>query len=182
MILIIEGADLVGKSTLAGRLAAAYGWPIVKIRWALIGDPSAETRGMARATIELLCATRPDVIFDRIYFSWWAYGQDVSSMPELIASFARVPDARLVLLTASADELRRRYEQQPDLYFSLEVIQAANARFPSLLPLLPSTLPALHIDTTTVSPDDVFEQVQEFIWQAPDRPAGDATNDRQSGR
>src|SRR5690242_19303296 len=101
MILIVEGADLVGKSTLAERLATRFGWPIVKIRWALIGDPAAETRGMARATIELLCALRPNVIFDRIYFSWWAYGEDVAFMPELIASFGRVPDARLVLLTAS---------------------------------------------------------------------------------
>src|SRR3954452_20562481 len=163
MILIIEGADLVGKSTLAERVAAAYGWPIVKIRWALIGDPAAETYGMARATIELLCALRPDVIFDRIYFSWWAYGEDVSAMPELIAGFARVPDARLVLLTTSAEELRRRYEREPDLYFSLETIQEANARFPSLLPRLLDALPALHIDTTETPPDDVFEQVRAFI-------------------
>lgn len=163
MILIVEGADLVGKSTLAERVAATYGWPIVKIRWALIGDPAAETRGMARATIELLCATTPDVIFDRVYFSWWAYGQDVTFMPRLIADFARVPDARLVLLTASAEELQRRYEREPDLYFSLDVIQAANARFPSLIPLLPTTLPVLHIDTTSTSPDEVFERVCAFL-------------------
>jgi len=163
VILIIEGADLVGKSTLAERLAACYGWPIVKIRWALIGDPAAETHGMARATIEILCVTRPDVIFDRIYFSWWAYGDDVSFMPSLIADFGRVPDARLVLLTASSDEIRRRYERQPDLYFSLDVVQSANARFPSLLALLPDSLPVLHIDTTETPPDGVFEQVRAFI-------------------
>lgn len=167
MILIFEGADLVGKSTLAERFAAAYGWPIVKIRWALIGGPAAETRGMARATIELLCATRPDVIFDRIYFSMWAYGEDVSYLPKLITDFARVPDARLVLLTASTEELRRRYERQPDLYFSLETIQAANARFPSLLPLLPSSLPSLHIDTTDVSPENASRRVQAFIVRSP---------------
>lgn len=163
MILIIEGSDLVGKSTLAEKVAAVYGWPIVKIRWALIGDPNAETRGMARATIELLCATRPNVIFDRIYFTWWAYGQDVSFMPDLIASFKRVPDARLVLLTATSEELRRRYECEPDLYFSLEEIQEANARFPSLLPLLPTSLPALHIDTTETPPDAVFAKVRAFM-------------------
>jgi thymidylate kinase len=171
MILIIEGADLVGKSTLAERVAAVHGWPIVKIRWALKEDPAGETRGMARATIELLCATRPNVIFDRIYFSWWAYGVNVSFMPELIAAFSRVPDARLVLLTASADELRRRYERQPDLYFSLDTIQQANARFPSLLPLLPTTLPALHIDTTTTGPDQVFAEVMAFLSSNPDASA-----------
>jgi thymidylate kinase len=118
---------------------------------------------MARATIELLCGTTPDVIFDRIYFSWWAYGDDVAFMPEWISKFARVPDARLVLLTASEEELARRYERKPDLYFSLDVIQKANARFPSLLPSLPRTLPALHIDTTSTPPDEVFERVLGFI-------------------
>jgi thymidylate kinase len=169
MILIIEGADLVGKSTLAERCAATYGWPIAKIRWALEGDPAPETQGIATATIELLRALEPDVIFDRIYFTWWAYGpalgHDVSYMPRLIERFARVRDARLVLLTASSEEIRARYERQPDLYFSLEVIQAANARFPSLLPLLPGSLPALHIDTTDTRPDAVFEQVRAFIAQ-----------------
>jgi thymidylate kinase len=166
MILIFEGTDLVGKSTLADRFAAAYGWPVVKIRWALIGDPAAETHGMARATIEILRATRPDVIFDRSYFSMWAYGEDVSYLPELIAAFDRVSNAaaaRLVLLTASAEELARRYERQPDLYFSLGVIQAANARFPSLLPLLPDSLPRLHLDTTATSSEDAYSQVEMFL-------------------
>jgi hypothetical protein len=109
VILIIEGSDLVGKSTIAEQCAASHGWPIVKIRWSLIGDVEAETRGMATATIELLVATQPDVIFDRMYFSMWAYGKDVSYMPELIAAFdrvSRVTPARLVLLTASGGASR----------------------------------------------------------------------------
>ncbi|MGE3267458.1 MAG: hypothetical protein AB7P40_01840 [Chloroflexota bacterium] len=122
---------------------------------------------MARATIELLCATTPDMVFDRIYFAWWAYGpalgHDVAYMPRLIERLAPVKDARLGLLTASSDEIQRRYERQPDLYSSLEIIQEANARFPSLLPLTPAALPALHIDTTATSRDDVFEQVRSFI-------------------
>src|SRR5258708_3067742 len=126
---------------------------------------------MARATIEILRATRPDVIFDRSYFSMWAYGQDlsgqdVSYMPELIAPFDRassVMDPRLAPLTAGAEELARRSAHEPDLYFSLELIQAANARFPSLLPLLPNSLPRLHIDTTDTSPDDAFSQVEDFL-------------------
>lgn len=166
MILIIEGADLVGKSTLAERVAAAYGWPIVKIRWALLGDAEAETRGMATATIELLRALEPDVIFDRTYFSFWAYGpatgHDVSYMPSLIGRFASVDGARLILLTASAEELGARYARRPDAYFSLDVIQQANARFPSLLPLLPPSLPYLHIDTSNASPDAVFFQADAF--------------------
>ncbi|MDP8922097.1 MAG: hypothetical protein M3O34_04385 [Chloroflexota bacterium] len=103
MMLIFEGPDLVGKSTLAERISAAYGWPLVKIRWASSGTP------------------------------------------------------------ASSPELRRRYERAPDLYFSLDVIQAANARFPSLLPLLPPSLRSVHVDTKNASVDEVVARVERFI-------------------
>ena len=166
MILIVEGTDLVGKSSDADHFVAAYGWPVVKIRWALTSDVEAETRGMATATVEVLAATRPDVIFDRIYFSMYAYGKVVSYMPELIAGFdpvSRVVPVRPVLLTVSDEELRRWYERQPDLYHSLEIIQSANARFPSLLPLLPDSMPHLHIDTTHTPPEEVVARVERLI-------------------
>ena len=147
MILIVEGADLVGKSTLAERVAATHGWPIVKIRWALVGDAKAETIGMATATVELLRATAPSVVLDRCYFSMWAYGEERTYLPDLIAAFDRVSGtdtARLVLLTAGADELRRRYAREPDLYHYLDIILRANDRFPSLLPMLATSLQSLH--------------------------------------
>lgn len=167
MILIIEGADLVGKSTLADKVVAAHGWPIVKIRWALRGNPEVETRAMATSTIQILQATRPNAIFDRIYFSWWAYGPalgyKVAYMPEIISDFSVVEDARLVLLTASEREIKKRFERNPDHHFSLDVILSANERFPSLLPLLPASLPHLQLDTTANPPDDIFAQVSAFL-------------------
>lgn len=170
MILIIEGADLVGKTTLGKRIAKLKGWPIIKTRWALRGSPEIEMRAMADSTIRILHATQPDVIFDRIYFSWWAYGAalgyDVSYMPEIIEDFGGIIGARLVLLTATEAEIRRRYEREPDHLFSLRTILKANERFPSLLPLLPWRLPHLHIDTTETSPDAVFEQVAGFIGKS----------------
>jgi len=166
MLVIVEGADLVGKSTLVERWVARYKLPVVKIRWALRGDPEIETRAMATTTVALLRALQPDVIFDRCYFSWWAYapllGYDASFMPEIIADFAPVEQARLILLTASEDELRRRYQRRPDPIFSLDVILGANARFPSLLTLPPS-LPRLHLDTSALSPDEVFAQADAFV-------------------
>ena len=115
MILIIEGADLVGKSTLARRLTRIKGWPIIKLRWSLHGDPGIEIRTMAKTTIEFLDATRPNAIFDRTYFAWWAYapalGHSVDYMPHMIASFRVIEDARLILLTASDAAILRRYEQ-----------------------------------------------------------------------
>jgi hypothetical protein len=169
LIVILDGSDLTGKSTLAASLTTTHGWPIAKIRWDLLGDPEIETRVMAKTTIELLRLTQPDIIFDRICFSWWAYGPvlgyEVSYMPELIHSFHIVREAWLVLLTTSSDQLAQRFACQPDLYFPLDVIQNANARFPSLLSLLPSTLPYLHIDTTLKPAEQVASEVEAFLDQ-----------------
>ena len=170
MILIIEGADLVGKSTLASRVSDLTQWPIVKVRWALVGDPMSETIGMSTTSIEILRATKPNIIFDRAYFSWWAYGPplgyDASFLRDRIAQFARVSEvteSRLIVLTATPEELGRRYEREPDLYFPLDVIQAANARFPSLLELVPESLPALHVDTTDTAPERVLSIAWDFL-------------------
>lgn len=171
MIVIIEGCDLAGKSTLATQIRALNGSGIVKIRWALRGDLETVMRTMASTTINILSAAQPSVIFDRSYFSWWAFapelGYDNSYMPDLIADFSAVLDARLILLTASEAEIRRRHALQPDHRYSLDAILGANARFPSLLPLLPNTLPSLHIDTTHTPPDAVFTQVRAFLETPP---------------
>ena len=88
---------------------------------------------MAKATIAMLEALRPDVIFDRSFLSWWAYGpvlgHDVAYMPRLAVGLARVDDVRVVLLTATAAELQRRFAREPDGWFSVERIVAANERF-----------------------------------------------------
>ncbi len=166
MILIVEGADLVGKSTLIDRFRQEHLWPVAKIRWARVGDDKAETIGVATATVELLRTTARDVILDRCYFSRWAYGEDRGYLPNLIAGFDRVSSAvpsRLVLLTATDDEVRRRHAQSPDHYHSIETIVRANQRYPSLLPLLPASLPALHIDTTDTTPDECARLVHQFM-------------------
>ena len=125
---------------------------------------------MASTAIEFLRATQPNVILDRTYFSWWAYGPalgyDVSFLRDHIAQFACVSDVThcgLVVLTATHEELKKRYEREPDLYFPLEVIQAANARFPSLLELVPESLPSLHVDTTDTPPERLFSIVSDFL-------------------
>lgn len=175
MIVIVEGSDLVGKSTLVDRLAHDEAWPVVKIRWDLAGDPRVETEAMAKVTLTMLRALRPNVIFDRSFLSWWAYGflswwaygpplgHPVEFMPDLICKFADVPDVCVVVLTADADDLARRYTLAPDRWFSVEVIQAANERFKTLPSLLPTGVSRLHIDTTHTSPDDAYEQLRTFM-------------------
>ena len=167
MIVIVEGADLVGKSTTAERLSGEQGWPIVKVRWDLVGDPMVETTAMATATITMLEALQPDVVFDRSFLSWWAYGpvlgHEVSYLPRLAASLVRVPDLYVVLLTSSPTELARRFSIEPDLWFNIDQITAANERIPSIADLLPDTVPHLHADTTSRSVSDVYEEVRQFL-------------------
>jgi len=167
MIIIIEGADLVGKTTLINRLVEDYQYPVIKLRWDLAGDPEIETRAMAKTTVAILDAVRPNIIFDRSYFSWWAYaeplGYDDSYLRELIGQYEPAADTRLILLTATADEIEKRYRETPDLYFSLDIIQSANSRFPSLLSILPKGMKTLHVDTTSSSAIETVNQVKAFL-------------------
>jgi thymidylate kinase len=166
MIVIVEGPDLAGKSTLVERLRVTHPWPVVKVRWTSDGDRRSETIGIARATIAMLRALAPDVILDRCYFTRWAYDDERSYLPELIAEFDRVSSAvpaRLILLTATEEEIRRRYQREPNHRNTLEAILCANERYPSLLPLLPESLPSLHINTTETPPETVERKVLSFL-------------------
>jgi thymidylate kinase len=171
MIVIVEGPDLAGKSTLIERLRMEHPWPVVKVRWTPDGDRRSETIGTANATIAMLRALAPDVIMDRCYFTRWAYDDDCSYLPELIALFDRVSatiPARFILLTLDEDDLLRRHHREPDHRNTLDAILRANRRYPSLLPLLPASLPALHINTTETSPDDVTRRVDAFLHHSPE--------------
>ena len=173
MILIFEGADKVGKSTLARHYANRWQCGIVKTQWEL-GDPEFETKAFANLTHAMLGAITSHAVFDRSYLSYWAYapalGCDPAFMPDLIARFRSRTPARLVLCTADAAELRRRYTADPDLYFSLEVVLAANERFPSLLEHVPPSLPALHLDTTSTRAKGAIAQVDEFLARSTAEP------------
>lgn len=170
MVLIFEGADKVGKSTLAQYYADRLGCGIAKIRWDLT-DPAVETTAFANATIEILQATDCDLFLERAYFSWWAYGptlgHDVSFMPSLIGRFRSRGPARVVVCTATPDELSERYAADPDLYFPFEIVVAANERFPTLLEHLPDTLPALHLDTTGLSIEQSIARVDAWLEAIP---------------
>jgi hypothetical protein len=173
VILIFEGADKVGKSTLAQHYANRWRCRIVKTQWEL-DNPEFETRAFANATHAMLGALAGPTVFDRSYLSYWAYapalGCESGFMPELIARFRSRSPAYLVLCTADAHELRRRYADDPDLYFSLEVVLAANERFPSLLEHVPASLPALHLDTSSRYVEEAIARVDAFLWESAAQP------------
>lgn len=173
MFLIFEGADKVGKSTLSQHFAARWRCGIVKTQWEL-GNPELETKAFANATHAMLGALGGDAIFDRSYLSFWAYapslGCDAGFMSELISRFPNRAPACLVLCTAAPAELRRRYTAEPDLYFPLDTVLAANARFPSLLAHLPASLPALHLDTTSQDITPAIARIDRFLTESGTEP------------
>lgn len=167
MIVLVEGADLVGKGTLIDRLRAIYPWPVVKVRWTPDRDRRSETVGIANATIAMLRGLAPDVILDRCYFTPWAYDDDDREyMTDLIARFDQVSSVvpcRLLVLTASRDELIRRHEREPHHKVTLDRILVANERYRHLPEVVPPSLPALLIDTTATAPDEVCQHALAFL-------------------
>lgn len=77
MIIVIEGADGAGKTTLAAELSQRLGIGVYKFRGKgpLHGGSVVDNQYADEALMTLLEATRSDVIFDRSFPSEWAYGR-----------------------------------------------------------------------------------------------------------
>lgn len=77
MIIIVEGADGLGKTTLCRALSDALDYPIYKpvatpLRGQSVVESQAEDRGAWGVTLAL---DDPDIIFDRAFPSEYAYGR-----------------------------------------------------------------------------------------------------------
>lgn len=163
MVLIFEGADLAGKTTLARHYRKALRLPVVKIRWDL-RDERAETTAFAKVTVGLLAATGAGVILDRSFVSMWAYTRDPDDyLRPIVETLRYVPDLHLIVLTMGARALHRRYGERPDVYFSEDLLQAVDRRFAELPALVGTTLDVLHLDTGELSADDCRERIDAHL-------------------
>ncbi len=168
MVLIFEGADLSGKTTLARHYAAALSLPIVKIRWEL-KDEEAETVAFAKVTIGLLAATHADVILDRSFLSMWAYASNPEYMMPLLGALRSVPEVYVIVLTTDPDTLHRRYAERGDRFFSEERLRFVNERF-ALLPVqLPDEVGTLHLDTGRLTVRECCVEVDRILGVMPMR-------------
>ncbi len=185
MVLIFEGADLVGKTTLAKLYAVSLQLPILRLRWdspqrrisGKFAQPGAEleTIAFAKATIGLLAATRSQVILDRSFITVWAYRSDSDFMVPLLQALAELPDVRLLVLVTDDDTLRRRFQRAPDWFFNEEEILAANRRFLRLSDYLPKSINTLRLDTGLKSVEACCAAIDKWLGVTP--PTQNAEDD-----
>lgn len=132
MILIIEGADLVGKTTLVSRLSEITKIPSTSI-WIELENPKLSVISVSKTLRLVLSKINIDIIFDRFFFSEYVYGKvlnrDVSYIHDLLAEWKDVPNIHLVILTAKEDVLRKRFNNRGDKYFKLSQIVNFNKEY-----------------------------------------------------
>lgn len=76
MIIVLEGIDGVGKSTLAAALSQRTGIPVYTCpRTPMEGQSVAESQAEDRAAIGMALTLGADVIMDRSFPSEWVYGR-----------------------------------------------------------------------------------------------------------
>lgn len=163
MVLIFEGADRAGKTTLAMHYMRALRLPVVKIRWDRI-DERAETIAFAKVTVGLLAATHAGVILDRSYVSMWAYTHDRDGYVDpLVEALSYVPDVHLVVLTMGEAELHRRYLKAPDAYFSEEQLRDVDRRFGDLARSFGDSVRVVQLDVSRLSADECRQVIDEHL-------------------
>ena len=167
MIIILEGADLTGKTTLARHLSTTLTFPIVR-PWIHLAHPKPSIISVAKTLHQLFEHIQPDVIYDRFFFSEYVYaavlGRENEYIPDLIQEWENIPGIFFVYLTASNKAIQTRYQERGgDWYVSLTQILAIRDAYPDLLKIVPATIPACELDTSNLSPESLAEKVTSWL-------------------
>ena len=102
MIIIVEGIDRVGKSTLCEMLTKEFNIPIHKHNGYLKYSElkNTEETDKVLSMLEILNETNGDIIFDRLYFSDYVYGLIERDYP------IREAALNLIMLDKYASEMK----------------------------------------------------------------------------
>lgn len=132
MIIIVEGADLVGKTTVVQVLSQMMGIPSTSI-WVDLTNPKPAVISVARTLKLVLQACNLNIIFDRSFLSECIYGlelgRETEYISELIKEWSDIADLYLVILTAPDDVIRKRYEARGDYYVDIDNILSINSLY-----------------------------------------------------
>lgn len=166
MILILEGADLTGKTSVAHKLSELTAIPQTGI-WIDLEIPKPAVISVAKTLIRLLTTIKPNVIFDRSFISEYAYGsilgRETSYILPLIEEWRNVPDCYLIILTASDKILEERYCSRGDDYVCLADIIKVNKEYLRLGEMISQYIDTHIIDTSHLSLDQLAKVILEKI-------------------
>lgn len=125
-MIILEGANLVGKTTLANALLARFpGWHyehlgLLEVGWDYYWD--------------YIIRIRRRVVQDRFHLSEWVYGNAIrgeslitADVLRLVSATVRLTGGIIVVITTSEENIRERYTDTE--MFSVDQIQKVNSMF-----------------------------------------------------
>lgn len=168
MILLFEGTDGAGKSTTIKLLSRKLNIPYYKGQ----GPTDVHMSMKDRAIVELnqmsdfLAQTGFSVIIDRNYLSEWVYGSifhreiDELHLREIDKTYSKI-GAINIILTASDETLKKRYEDRGDKLMDLPGITMVRDKYGDLSENIKT--PSIIVDTSDMSPEEVVDFLVEQL-------------------
>jgi broad-specificity NMP kinase len=167
MVVILEGADLVGKTTLAKALSLRLSIPQTSI-WIDLNCPQPAVISVSKTLRMVIQALQPDIIFDRSFLSEWVYsklkGRDDTYINDLIAEWGKVNNLLLIILYANDDVLKKRFEVRGDSHFSINDILQANILYQGLYNKVNNQITSVLIDVSESTVEQIVDSTVNFIY------------------
>jgi thymidylate kinase len=163
MLLIVEGLDAVGKSTVAQKLAYKFEYPI--IHGSSFELAEKDNDGLFKHFNDLSLANRG--VFDRYIWSNLTYAQlfrdysIITSDQQLEIESKIRNKSKVFYLYAEIEEIKSRLKKRGDEYIDETQIEAIAEKYEEVLAT--STLDIVRIDTTGKTSNQVFEEILDEI-------------------
>lgn len=167
MIIILEGADLVGKTTITKCLSENLHIPRTGT-WIDLIQPKPAVISVAKATKMILDVLCPDIIFDRSFMSEWVYGRllgrEYEYIDELILEWGQIDNVFLAVLYASENVLRSRYNVRGDKYLGIEEILQANEIYKEFYDYVHQHIASCFFDVSSMNSADIVDCISRWIY------------------
>lgn len=164
-MIIIEGLDGVGKSTVVERLKT-FGF--INLHY----DYDSSNYDLTQKYLSVLNYNDLDkYIADRSFFSEMVYGPVLRNgsrisdeqFIKLLKEYSKI-GAKVIYLTSDKDILlKRRQEDEKDFKTLTDYYSELNSQYEKAMNITAKYIPVLHIDTSEKSAEQTFKQCEDFV-------------------
>lgn len=174
MLIILEGPECTGKTTVASKLAEEYGARVQKgvriaDRFLLMSSTIRDLENQILRTSGLVGEAmtvfdRWPAISDCIYEKYIVGGNPITyyMLPFFQDLFVN-NNVKLVFLNISRDEMIKRFEARGDKIVSLDEALVAYDAYQQFYNECRNMIPCQIIDATNLSEDDTFNMVRDVV-------------------